>query len=369
MKRGENIYHRSDGRWEGRYIKGRKKDGKPRYGYVYARSYREVRDILLPLKLRYKEGANNSSSEFHGLFGVYWRGWLMSKEESVKPSTLAVYRRMAENHILPSLGKVSINKITQSNLIAFKDELKGKGLKDSMIHSILRLLLSILKKYINPEVLQGFELPIINTPKIPILTKTEQAAIETVALKDRHGDSALLALYTGMRLGEISALRWQDVDLIEGLIHVKQTVQRLETKLGKNKTILHFSSPKTVMSERIIPIPNKLLTYLKKLKLNSNSDYVVNCKTRLAEPRVVQYRLEALLKKAGVRRIHFHALRHTFAVRCLEIKMDIVTLSHLLGHTSAKMTLDVYGGSLIEHKKKEVQALNRIWVSDTRLAA
>jgi integrase len=364
-KRGENIYKRKDGRWEGRYIKGKRPGGKPRYGYVYGVKYSEVKERLLPLKLKYK-GTRPVSEGFHGLLRAYASAWLASVSEPVKDSTRAGYRRMLENHILPALGDRPLNRLTKENLDAFAEELNGKGLCNGTRHNILRLLLHILRKaaaegLFNGEVLKGFDVPPVLKKKIPVLGKTEQERLERAASRSDRDAGVVLALYTGMRVGEICALKWEDVDLAEGVIHVRRTLQRLENTDRKGaKTALRFGPPKTLSSERPIPLSGRLHGYLRELKARANSDYVVNCKANFAEPRVIQYRFHALLQKAGVRRINFHALRHTFAVRCMELHMDVTTLSQLLGHTGVKLTLDVYTDSLMEHKKAEVKLLDSL---------
>jgi integrase len=176
--------------------------------------------------------------------------------------------------------------------------------------------------------LKGFEVPPVGKGKVPVLNQREQAAIERAASGNDRDAAVILALYTGMRVGEICALKWSDVDLEEGVIHVRRTVQRLENRDGRGtKTRLYFGPPKTLSSERVIPLASKLLACLKKLKARSRNEYVIACKGSFAEPRVIQYRFHALLRKAGIRRINFHALRHTFAVRCMELHMDVTTLS------------------------------------------
>jgi integrase len=368
-KRGENIYKRKDGRWEGRYIKGKKPDGKPRYGYVYGGKYGDVKEKLLPLKLKHK-GLPQDGENFRGLFRDYVSACFLSASEPVKESTLAGYRRILDNHILPAFGDKTLNRLKKEDLDMFADMLKEKKLSNGMRHNILRLLLHLLRKAVDSgsldgEILKGFEVPSVDKSKVPVLNQREQAAIERAAAGNDRDAAVILALYTGMRVGEICALKWSDVDLEEGMIHVRRTVQRLENVKGKGpKTRLCFGPPKTLSSERIIPLSAKLHRYLKELKAHARGEYVIASKGTFAEPRVIQYRFHALLRKAGIRRINFHALRHTFAVRCMELHMDVTTLSQLLGHTSVKLTLDVYTDSLMEHKKAEVRLLDSLGMAE-----
>ena len=169
-----------------------------------------------------------------------------------------------------------------------------------------------------------------------------------------------IALYTGMRLGEICALKWSDIDLEEGLLYVRATAQRINNYDDEDtKTELYFGSPKTVSSERLIALSPKTVLFLKAHKENADCEYVISCKGHIAEPRVCQYRFDVLLEKAEIEKINFHSLRHTFATRCLEQGVDVKTLSQLLGHARVEMTLK-YGDSLTEHKKKAVTLLDAV---------
>jgi len=171
-----------------------------------------------------------------------------------------------------------------------------------------------------------------------------------------------LSLYTGMRVGEISALRWEDVDLENGLIHVSQTAQRvcLESA-GASKTSVIFGTPKSASSMRLIPLPQTMTDCLKKHRETAVSEYVITSRRGFAEPRVLQYRLQSLIKKAGITPTRFHALRHSYATRCIELHIDITTLSKNLGHASTKMTFDVYTHASLEHRKEAVQDLNTLY--------
>jgi integrase len=356
-RKGENIYKRKDGRWEGRYIKGKKENGKPRYGYVYGAKYGEVKGKLLPFKLRHADRPE-AAERLPCLFRDRLAAWLASASESLRPSTLASYRRMARVHLLPALGDKPLHTLDREALEAFAESLKAKNLSGGTRRNILRLLLSVLGQARAGE-LEGFTLPQAEKRKVPVLSRSEQERLESTALRDEKDAAVTLALYTGLRLGELCALRWEDVDLPEGIVHVRGTLQRLENETAAG-TSLRFGPPKTLSSERDVPLPGSLLGYLKELKARADGEYVVACKGSFAEPRVIQYRFHALLERAGLRRVNFHALRHTFAVRCMELHMDVTTLSQLLGHASVKLTLDVYTDSLMEHKKREIQALDSL---------
>ena len=366
-KQGNNIYKRKDGRFEGRYMIGRKPDNTPKFGYVYGRSYSEVKKNLLPLKLMYERPRNESG--FRGLFSDYALGWLeiTARENKIKPSTYGSYHRMIYNHIIPLLGSQFPHILRKADIEHFITALTEKELSNGTIANILRLLFAIIRtareeNIIEFDIGKGVQIPKTKKKKISVLTRNAQSTLEKTCEQEKTGIVVMLALYTGMRVGEISALKWADVDLNEGLIYVQKTAQRITRYNGKGtKTALNIESPKTESSERIIALPQMMIAYLSKCKLDTASEYVVSCKGSVAEPRVCQYRFENLLKKAGIQRINFHTLRHTYATRCMEEGMDLKTLSQLMGHSQASMTLK-YGDSLTEHKKHAVKALDNVCI-------
>jgi len=365
-KQGENIYKRKDGRYEGRYIKGYQPNHKPRYGYVYGKTYDDVLEKLEPFKLKYQRPQN--AIGFSGMFSDYAIAWLeiTAREKEIKPSTYGSYYRDIHNHIIPALGNKLPHMLTEADIEDFMDNLRKKGLSEGTITKIIRCTSAILSKahedgIILENICKKVRMPRRKKKKITVLTRVAQSALEQICEQEKDGLLPLLALYTGMRVGEVSALKWTDVDLAEGLLYVRRTVQRLNHYDDyERKTRLSFSSPKTESSERIIALSQKIISYLGEHQKKASGEYVISCKGRFAEPRVCQYRFERLLEKARIRRINFHSLRHTFATRCLEEGMDVKTLSELMGHSGVEMTLK-YGESLTEHKKKAVMLLDNVY--------
>ena len=369
-RKGENIYKRKDGRWEGRYIRGRKPNGQALYRSVYGKKYTEVKLKLFPLKSAYVSQELTGA----GFTGTVW-DWLLFwlnelGKPNIKTSTYAGYRNKLENHVLPVLGGKKLTKLNVDDIQNWITGLTAKGLAGSSVRTIYRIFNAALQKavcrhylVINPckdTVLPGIEQPGINA--IAILKQKE---LEKQALKSKDGEAVILALYTGMRIGEISALTWEDIDFENELIYVRRTLQRVmdyESSGAKTKIITDI--PKSNMSYRIIPFGNHLKTYLLKRKALSNSSYVVSSKGNYAEPRVISYRFRQTAKKAGLENATFHGLRHTYATRCIERGVDIVTLSRLLGHASAKMTLDTYADSTIEQRKSAMTALDALLSAD-----
>jgi len=187
--------------------------------------------------------------------------------------------------------------------------------------------------------------------------------LERAAKEDKNGFAVLLAGYTGLRIGEICGLTWRDVDLENGVIHVSRTVRRIQCHEPEaiSKTAVVIGSAKSDRSERSIPLPSRIIQLFGEHRETSVGEYVFSYRGHPLEPRTLQYRFKALLKKAGLVDINFHALRHTFATRCLELCFDIKTLSEILGHASAKMTLDRYGHSQMEHKRLAMRTLDELF--------
>jgi len=306
----------------------------------------------------------HGGSRFTGLLREYILGWLQGMRERVRASTYSRYHQIVRLHILPALGDLKLQSIAAQDVQNFVEMLRAKGLAAGTVRNIFRVLYAALKKAadtgaMETNVCKDISLPQSEPKKAPVLTRYEQMILEAAALNDPNGLAVLLALYTGMRLGEICALRWEDVDLAQRVIRVSQTMQRLSLLDGERRTAIHFGPPKSAASERDIPLPESLAVLLRAARPESGCGFVLSRNGKVAEPRICQYRFQALLQRAGLsRRVNFHALRHTFATRCMEARMDVTTLSQILGHASVKLTLDTYTDSLWEHKVAAMKALD-----------
>lgn len=371
-RRGENIYLRKDGRWEGRYIKGYRSDRRPIYGSVYAHKYYECRDKLTyakSLNMKTKQITKTCGTGNVSDFMIYWLHNII--RQSVKASTFSNYSTILDKWIKPYLGNIKLRKIEREDVQEFINALTDQRLSAGTVQNIYRVLYAAMKKareyaYLYSNPCEGVSLPKLEKEEARILTQQEQKRLEAVAKKDKNGFPVILAMYTGLRVGEICALKWSDIDLENGLAHISRTIQRIKCcSQAKTRTMLITGSAKSSFSSRAIPLPVSMLKLFKELKKSSVGEYVFTYHDHPLEPRILQYRFKAMLKKAGIADINFHALRHTFAVRCLELCFDVKTLSEILGHASAKMTLDRYGHSQIEHKRAAMQSLDRLF---TRLA-
>lgn len=368
-RHGENIYKRKDGRWEGRYIKGRRPDGKPTYGYVYARKYHACKEKLIQAKSR------QLHHEVIKLYGTgtladfidYWLCGIM--QPHVKPSTFSNYTAILVKWIKPYLGSKKLCRLSKEDVQRFISILSGQGLSPGSVRNIFRVLSAAMKKakeyeYICENPCEGTRLPELEKKEARLFTVQEQKLLETAAGKDKNGFAILLAIYTGLRIGEICALTWEDVDLKNGILHVLRTTRRIQCFApdATAKTMLVTGSPKSSQSARAIPLPSGILELLKEHRKKASGEYVFEYHGHPLEPRTLQYRFKTLLKKTGLPDINFHALRHTFATRCMELCFDVKTLSEILGHASAKMTLDRYGHSQMAHKQAAMKTLDHLLV-------
>lgn len=368
-KRGENIYKREDGRWEGRFVKGRRRDGKLDYGYVYAKKYCDCKEKLDQAKARNRyspEGVRKCESGKVCDFLIYWLHSIARPH--VKASTYSNYVVIVEKWLLPFLGSQKLREVGREDIQRFFSWLAEQQLSSGTIRNIYNVLHAVMKKareygYISMNPCEDILLPQIEKKEARLLTMAEQKVLEQAAKKDKNGFPILLAIYTGMRVGEICGLVWEDVDLKNEVIHVTRTIRRIQHNEsdGSSRTLLITGSTKSSRSNRTIPLPSCIIKMFVEHRKTSTGEYVFTYRDHPLEPRILQYRFKALLRKAELTEINFHALRHTFATRCIELRFDIKTLSEILGHASAKMTLDRYGHSQMEHKRAAMKTLDGLY--------
>lgn len=361
----KNIYLRKDGRWEGRYVQGRKTNGRLKYGYVYGKSYLEVKSKLIPL-----QQASERMLRLYGKGLIRYDEWIhLWKEniqDTIKISTFSDYNYKLKKYILPYLGELPLYQITGVLIQNLIDDLKEKSLSPTSIHLISRLLSKTLKRaqdegLIDKNPCEGIILPKRVPKKVHALTIEQQRLLTKVAesYPDLRGQAIIIALNTGMRIGELAALSWKNVDFRHSIINVEQTCHRLyEDNL--EKSYLHYDSVKSLASNRVIPMNQNVKSSLKKIRQESKGEYVFAIGDKGCEPRTLTYHFHRIRKLANLNQIHFHQLRHTFATRCIEAKVGIPSISALLGHSSAKMTLDIYSDSMIEERSDAVIAIEKM---------
>lgn len=297
--------------------------------------------------------------------------WLdRCERERVKPRTYSRYKGLIVRHILPVLGDTQIDDLGRRQISEFLTahraggNLRGGGaLSASGTNLILTVLNAAFAYACDMELLTVNPCDRIRrapTPpsRVDAFTREEQRRLEgaIAASEDRRLFGIRLCLYTGLRIGELLGLEWQDVDLEKGILHIGKTVYRAKDPRGEWQ--LFVDRPKTAASERTIPLPDYLAEDLRIYRRSARSEFVVeNKKADRMSIRSYQYLFERLTVKAGVRKLNFHALRHTFATRALECGMDIKTLSELMGHKNATITLNRYAHSMLDTK---IAAMNKL---------
>lgn len=288
---------------------------------------------------------------------------------SLKIRSFNKYDNFINLHINPILGEYEITEITSDILQDFislklkEGNLKTKGpLSTNTVFGITSVLkqafkFALMQDLIIKDPTLSLKLPQATEKEVQALTRDEQKTIEEYCLKHNKSNylGIVICLYTGIRLGELLALTWDDINFEDKLLYIKKTSYTSKVN-GKNQIII--DKPKTKKSNRIIPIPNKLLVLLDLQKRVSSCDYIIATKqNKMVETRSYQRTFESILSKCGIKHYNFHCLRHTFATRALELGMDIKTLSEILGHTNVAITLNRYAHSLLDYK---IQEMNKI---------
>ncbi|MBQ7163802.1 MAG: site-specific integrase [Clostridia bacterium] len=294
--------------------------------------------------------------------------WLRAcVKPSVKPRTFSRYEIAVKHHIEPSLGSDEVNSLTPLAVQRFVNGLLESGnLKRNggLSANTVNVIITVLKKSLDYAVLAGeanenpaahVVRPRRREKQVECFTLTEQKKIEA-AVKNSGKDKLFgitLCLYTGLRVGELLALEWKDIDLVKSELSVTKSCH--DSPLG-----IITDEPKTPSSVRVIPLPKQLLPLLKALKKNSRSPRVISNGGKDVCVRSYQRSFELLLKKLGLPRRGIHSLRHTFATRALECGMDVKTLSEILGHKNPMVTLNRYAHSLTEHKRAMMDRLGKL---------
>lgn len=293
---------------------------------------------------------------------MLYKDWLSEWIEcyircSHKTRTYLRYKLLIEKHIVSCLGGFDLDELTPQILQNFIKELcdngnskTGKGLSPNSVNSIISVIKNSLKTANLLSYTQNNSADKIIRPKtvekqVECFNISEQKSIETYCLhgKKKKLLGIIICLYTGLRIGELLALKWEDIDFNKSIMYINKTCHD-----SPNGRVIE--TPKTSSSYRIIPLPKLILNLIKDLKRNSKCEYLIVDTDKPVAVRSYQRTFELLLKKLRIEHRCFHALRHTFATRALECGMDVKTLSELLGHKDSTITLNRYAHSMIEHK-------------------
>lgn len=301
--------------------------------------------------------------------------WLMEKRNYVKESTYANYTNIVFNHIVPNLGSFSLNEINHKLLQDFILSLSKSGRKngsgglaEKTIKDIVIILKGSIRKAINEEKIKHIELK-FNYPKdnneknIYILSKQEQNKITDYVLNNCTPKNVglLISLYSGIRIGELCALQWKDIDFKKNKFLITKTIQRIYIKDKENNiSKVIISTPKTQNANREIPISKEFSDILKKIKANSD-DYILSNSNKYIEPRTYRKYFNKVLEDLKIKHFNFHSLRHTFATNCISLGCDYKTVSELLGHSNVNITLNLYVHPQYSQKKKCIDLVSKIF--------
>ena len=352
-KNGEGTVRlRKDGRWEGRVVVGYADNGNPRTKSVLAKTKTECLEKLEELKEQCGRTSDRLKPDMP--FGDWIDFWYQNfSKPKIRMTTQLSYEGRIYTHIIPEIGKIPLNKLTQNDLQQFYARLKkggrkrfveqyGEGLSDRMVRSCHTTCRTALEKAVveglittNPAI--GCRLPPKKAKEMQVLTQAEILRFLTRAKEEGYYEMFLLELTTGMRRGEIIGLKWRDLNLQTGELRITRQV----VKTGSSKEI---SVPKTKSSVRTILLPPDMVELLAELKKQTKGEWMFPSPVKEGEPRnptAVYHRFQLILERSHCKKIRFHDLRHTFATMALENGMDIKTLSAMIGHISSETTVNV----------------------------
>ena len=354
-KNGEGMLRkRSDGRWEARVVIGYDENNLPRTKNVTAVNKDKCLEKLEKLKQEIgMVQPDKIKAEME--FGKWMDFWYQQYSKiTLKPTTQSEYESLIYKHIIPEIGKIQLDKLTQNDLQQFYSRLKlngrqirteiyGQGLSDRMVRACHTLCRKSLERAVEENLIRinpanDCKLPPKKSKEMKVLTREEMQRFIIQAKADGYLELFILELSTGMRRGEILGLQWDDLDMKTGELKISRQVAILNGKI-------HITEPKTKTSVRTIILPTEIVKMLKEYNKTTNSKWLFPSPVKEDMPRnptAVRKILDRTLEKAGCKHIRFHDLRHTFATTALANGMDIKTLSAIIGHNSAETTLNIY---------------------------
>ncbi len=371
-KNGEGtLRHRTDGRWEGRIVIGYDKDGNPKTKSVLAKTKVECVEKLEKLK-----AADNTKRPVKVKADMPFGDWLdcwyqNHAKPGLRPTTCQSYENWLYYHLIPGVGHIPLNKLTQSDLQQFFTDMKkngrqthvetkGTAMSDRSVRScyaVCRMALdqAVQENLIRKNPAEGCKLPPLKGREMQVLTKEEMQRFLIQAKEEGMYELFLLELTTGLRRGELLGLQWDDLDMESGTLKIDRQVYPVKGKLIINE-------PKTKAAVRTIILPPPMLEVLKEYKEQVFSPWVFPSRIKPeqpVDPGYVRKRLQVILERAGCKQIRFHDLRHTFATMALEHGMDVKTLSAIIGHVSSGTTLNIYAHITDDMRRSAATKIDR----------
>ncbi len=382
-KRGNgegSVCRRPDGRWQGSITIGRDDRGRLIRKYFYGKTRKETSEKLNRVieELRDNRFINKSDNP---TVEQWCHEWLWSyKRNSVKQKTFDQYETILRTHIIPDIGDIRLADLKTMHIQRIINKMYDSGLSHRTIEVMKIVMHAALKqaqrnKLVGENVCENVVLPRKQPKRIRVLNEDEQTKL-IAALKDNYiGRGLLFALYTGMRRGEVLALKWSDYDKNEKTISITKALSRVRTyNKNGNKTMLTVTTPKTDTSIRTVPLIDKAVELLAEHKRKQErymelvGDYYTDndlifssSRGDYLDPGNFNRKLNKTVKKIGIPRISPHVLRHSFATRGLEAEVSLKAMQELLGHSSITVTGDIYTHILKEQKRKEISKLNDVF--------
>ena len=371
-KKGEGTVRlRKDGRWEGRVVVGYDEAGNPKTKNVLAKTKKECIEKLEALKSScqmVRPVQVRSDMLFRDWLDYWYQNY---SKPRLRQTTQLTYEGWIYNHLIPGVGEIPLNQLTQAELQQFFRRMKesgrkanverrGPGMADRSVrscHAVCQMALdkAVEEKLIHSNPAVGCKLPTMKGKEMKILTQEEIQRFLIQAKAEGMYELFLLELTTGMRRGELLALRWDDLDFATGKLRIDKQVYPVGGKLI-------ISEPKTKAANRTIILPPAMVELLAEYKMGIFSDLMFPSRTKPEQPidpGYVRKRLQVILERAGCKRVRFHDLRHTFATLSLENGMDVKTLSTIIGHVSAATTLNTYTHITDEMRRKAALSIDQ----------
>ena len=386
-----SIRQRKNGGWEGQYwLNGKRKS-------IYGKTKDEVR---IRLNRILADILSNEHTEESGLTLQDWStAWLRDyAKPTVRHSTYLTYEGYCNKHVIPAIGNIRLKNLDVDALQKFFNDkaiggrldgesggLSSKSLLNmrNMLHLVFKQ--AVFNQLLSRNPLEAVKLSRVEPKEMRVLSKSEQAALEKVVggSLDPIAGGIIIALYTGLRIGELMGLEWDDIDFGDNpYLKVRRIVVRqakpseadpdYEILTEGVKTALMLGKVKTLKGNRTVYLSNHAVDALKRLRtrqqelkrsfgrgFNPKGFVFCNADGMVIEPRTYMDVFYSYAKVAGIPHANFHALRHTFATRAIELGMDINTLADMLGHAQASTTLNRYGHSLDDQKRREIAKFNQ----------
>ena len=342
-------------------------EGKGIYRSVYGETYLKAKDKMeqaMKNAASYRPKAKGTAQTVSDFCGE----WLGTVRVNCKKSTFVKYENICKKYIVPRFGKTNVGSVTTSDveeyLLSLISEtgLAPKTVRDML--SVFKLIMQYADKhggYVNCN-LSAITIKCEPTD-FYVFTVEEQHILVDYLLTDPEPRKLgiLVSLYTGIRVGELCALKWGDIDLDTKLLSVTKTMQRIRdieySASSSYKTKIDISSPKSRSSIRVVPLTDFLVDILREYKKSDDTYFLTGHSKFFVEPRNMQHFFEGVTKATGITKANYHSLRHTFATRCVEAGFEIKTLSEILGHSSVNITLNRYVHTSLEMKRANMNKL------------